>query len=192
MVNPAWSGGVVTSCADVRLHSHNQHQQVHLIDKQELFLGSSPTSYKEGKQLAFLQGDNPTATLNNQNTHLPASSVCQTLLRTSPFSESGGLRCKMFCDSLTTSVQDSPCALSLLSSPPQPHNHGNGLNQMMQPHSHSPLMQPLGLSLHDNGLESVEPVLDPNGSDHCSSMYNMSSNGSQGSDAPQLFPFQWE
>ncbi|CAL0325282.1 unnamed protein product [Lupinus luteus] len=192
MVNPGWSGGVVTSCADVRLHSHHQHQQqqVNFIDKQDLFLGSSPISYKEGKQLAYLQGDhNPTVTLNNQNTH-----HLQTLLRTNPYSESsGGLRCKMFCDdSLTSSVHDSPCALSLLSSPQTHNNSGNGLNQMVQPHSAS-LMQPLGLSLHDNNsLESVDPVLDPNGSDHCSSMYNIGSNGSQGSDVPQLFPFQWE
>ncbi|KAE9601381.1 hypothetical protein Lal_00023861 [Lupinus albus] len=165
VVIPAWNEEVIPS----------QHQQVNFIDKQDLFLGSSPTtSYKEGKQLAFLQGDhNSTATLNNQNTNL------ETLLRTSPYSESSeGMRCKMFCDnSLTSSVHDSPCALSLLSS----HNtHGNGLNQMVQPHSSS-LMQPLGLSLHDNN--SLEPV---------NSVYNIGSNGSQGSDAPQLFPFQWE
>ncbi|XP_019457623.1 PREDICTED: squamosa promoter-binding-like protein 13A isoform X1 [Lupinus angustifolius] len=184
MVNPAWNG-VVTSSADVRLQ--NQHQQVNFIEKQDLFLGSSPTSYKEGKQLAFLQGD------HNQNTH-----HLHTLLRTSPYSESSeGLRSKMFFDnnnSLTSSVHESPCALSLLSSPQVHNNPGNGLNQMVQPHSSS-LMQPLGLSLHDNNnnsLESVEPVLDPNGSDHCSSMYNIGSSGSQGSDAPQLFPFQWE
>ncbi|CAL0306747.1 unnamed protein product [Lupinus luteus] len=182
MVNPAWNG-VVTSSADVRLQ--NQHQQVNFIEKQDLFLGSSPTSYKEGKQLAFLQGD------HNQNTH-----NLHTLLRTSPYSESsGGLRSKMFYDNtLTSSVHESPCALSLLSSPQVHNNTGNGLNQMVQPHSSS-LMQPLGLSLHDNNnnsLESVDPVLDPNGSDHCSSMYNIGSSGSQGSDAPQLFPFQWE
>ncbi|CAL0330086.1 unnamed protein product [Lupinus luteus] len=190
VVNPAWSEGVVSSSADIRLHSHNQHQQVNFIDKQDLFLGSSPTtSYKEVKQLAFLQGDhNSTTTLNNQNTNL------QTLLRTSPYSESSeGVRCKMFCDnSLTSSVHDSPCALSLLSSPQTHNNTGNGLNQMVQPHSSS-FMQPLGLSLHDNNsLEPVDSVLDPNGSDHCSSMYNIGSNGSQGINAPQLFPFQWE
>ena len=193
VVNPGWSGGLVTSCADVRLHSHTsqQQQQVHMVDKQDLFLGSSPTSYnKEGKQLAFLQGDRTTATLSNQNSHLPAaSSMC--LRNNSPFTESGGLRCKMFCDnSLTSSVHDSSCALSLLSSP-QTHNPGNGLNQMVQP-PHSSLMQPLGLSLHDSGMETVDPVLGHNGSDHCSSMYNMDSHGSQGNEAPQLFSFQWE
>ncbi|XP_061373772.1 squamosa promoter-binding-like protein 13A [Gastrolobium bilobum] len=186
VVNPAWGGGVVTSCADVRLQCHNQHQQVHLVEKQDLFLGSSQTSYNEGKQVAFIQGD------HNQNTHVPpATSLSQTFFRTSPFSESGGLRCKMFCDSITSSVHDSSsCALSLLSSP-QTHNPGNGLNQMVN--THSSLMQPLGLSLHDNNLGSVDPVLGPNGSDHhCSSMYNIGSNGSQGNEAPLLFPFQWE
>ncbi|KAJ1386213.1 SBP domain [Sesbania bispinosa] len=187
MVNPAWSGGLVASCAGARLQNHNQHQQ-------DLLLGSSPsqTSYKEGKQLSFLHGDNPSvATLNDQNPHLPAASVCQTLVRTSPLLESCGVRSKMFCDSLTSSVHDSPCALSLLSSSSQTHTPGNGLNQMVQPHSMSmsmSLMQtPLGLSLHDNSLESMDRVLVPNGSDHSSSMYNMGSDGS-----PQLFPFQWE
>ncbi|XP_027344054.1 squamosa promoter-binding-like protein 13A [Abrus precatorius] len=188
VVNPAW-GGVVTSGGDVRLQNQ-QNQQVHLVDKQDLFLGSSPTGYKEGKQVAFMQGDH---TLNNQSPHLPTAPVgqAQTFLRTSPFSESSGLRCKMFCDSLTSSVHDSSsCALSLLSSPPT-HNPGNGLNQMMN--AHSPLMhQPLGLSLHDNSLGPVDPVMGPNGSDHSSSMYNLGSNGSQGNEAPPLFPFQWE
>lgn len=195
-MNPCWSGGLVTtSCSDARMHNHNQHQQVQLVEKQDLFLGSSPTSYKEGKQLAFLHDENPsTATFNNQNPPLPAASVCsRTLLRTNSLSESGGVRSKMFCDSLTTSVHDPPCALSLLSSS-QTHTPGNGINQMVQPaHSMSLMqLQPLGLSLHDNSLESVDRVLVPNGSDHCSSMYDMVSDGSQGNAASQLFPFQWE
>ncbi|XP_061345851.1 squamosa promoter-binding-like protein 13A isoform X2 [Gastrolobium bilobum] len=191
MVNSAWSGGLVTSCADARLHNHNHQQQVHLADKQDLFLGCSPISYKEGKQLAFLHGENPSmATLNNQNSPLAAASVCQRFLRISPLSESGGVRNKMFCDSLTTSVHESPCALSLLSSS-QTHTPENGLNQMVQPHSMS-FMQPLGLTLHDNNLESMDRVLVPSGGDHCSSMYNIGSDGSQGNEAPQLFPFQWE
>ncbi|XP_020237048.1 squamosa promoter-binding-like protein 13A [Cajanus cajan] len=187
VVNPTW-GGVVGGSGDVRLHGHNQHQQLHLVDKQDLFLGSSsPTGYKEGKQVAFMQGDH-THAMNSQSPHLGAGSAgqAQMFLRTSPYSESGGLRCKMFSDSLTSSVHDSSRALSLLSSP-QPHSPGNGLNQMVNPHS--PLMQPLGLSLHDN---SLDPVLGPTGSDHSSSMYNLASNGSQGNDAPALFPFQWE
>ncbi|KAG5024234.1 hypothetical protein AAZV13_08G010200 [Glycine max] len=189
VVNPTL-GGVVTS-GDVRLHGQNHHHhQMHLVDKQDLFLGSSPTGYKEGKHLAFMQGDH---TLNNQSPHLPGASVgpAQMFLRTSPYSESGGLRCKMFCDSLTGSAHGNTSrALSLLSSPPQPHSPGNGLNQMVNPHS--PLMQPLGLSLHDNSLGSVDPVLGPNGSDHSSSMHHIGSNGSQVNEAPPLFPFQWE
>ncbi|KAG5058539.1 hypothetical protein AAZX31_05G190400 [Glycine max] len=188
VVNPTW-GGVLTTSGDVRLHGHNQHHhQVHLADKQDLFLGSSPAGFKEGKQLAFMQGDH---TLNNRSPHLPGASVgqAQMFLRTSLYSESDGLRCKMFCDSLTSSIQDNNTsrALSLLSSPPQPLSPGNGLNLMVN--SHSPLMQPLGLSLHDNSLGSVDPVLGPNDS---SSMYNIGSNGSQGNEAPPLFPFQWE
>lgn len=198
MVNPAWNGGLVTSCVGSRLQIHNQHQhhqQVHVIDKQDIFLGSTATSYGgEGKQLAFLQSNNPTtATLNNQTPHLPitTTSVCQTLLRTSPLSENCGVRNKMLTSSIN-SVQESPCALSLLSSSQTHTSSGNGLNQMVQqPHSLSTLMQPLGLSLHGNSFESLVP----NGSqsDHCSSLYNMGSEGSQGNEAPQLFPYhQWE
>lgn len=195
VVSPAWSTGLVTSCADASLHNHNQHhQQVHnLVDKQDLFLGSSPSSYKEGnnKLFAFLHGDNATLN-NNQNLPLPAAnSACQTFLRTNPLSESGVVRSKVFCDSLASSVHDPPRALSLLSSS---QTHGNGLSQMVQqPHTMS-LMQPLGLSLHGyNSLESMDRVLVPNGSDHCSSMYdNIGSDGSQGNEAPRLFPFQWE
>ncbi|BAT73118.1 hypothetical protein LR48_Vigan11g010200 [Vigna angularis] len=179
VMNPTW-GGIVAS-GDVRIHGHNQQG--------ELFLGTSPTGYKEGKQLAFLQGDH---TLNNQSPHLAGASVGQAhmFLRTGPYSESSGLRCKMLCDSLTSSVHDSSSrALSLLSSP-QPHSPGNGLSQIVNPHS--PLMQPLGLSLHDgNSLGPVDPVLGLNGSDHSSSMYNIGSNGSQGNEASPVFPFQW-
>lgn len=187
MVSPSWNGGLVTSSADARLH--NQHQQVHLVDKEDLFLGSS---HKEGKQqVPFIH--------SNQTPPFPSSAVCHTLLRTSPISETCGVRSKMFCDNITTnnnSVHDSPCALSLLSSS-QTHTPGNnGLNQMVQTPSMS-LMRPLGLSLHDHNnnnssLESVERVLVPNGSDHCSSMYSLGSDGSQCNEAPQLFPFQWE
>jgi len=177
MVNSAWSSGLITSCESGRLHIHNQNQQVHVVDKQDIFPGSTQTSYGEGKQLQFLHNDNNNPSLHNETT---------PLLRTSS---------KMFCDSLTTSVHESPCALSLLSSS-QTHTPDNGLNQMVQqPHSMS-RMQPLGLSLHgnNNSFESLDRVLVPNGneSDHCSSLYNMGSDGSQGNDAPQLFPYQWE
>ncbi|XP_027338408.1 squamosa promoter-binding-like protein 13A [Abrus precatorius] len=176
VVNPTWSGGLVTSSADARLHNHSHNQQVH-------FLGSSLSSYKDqGKQLAFLQCD------NSQTPPFEAASVCHTLVRSNPLSETCGVRSKMLCDSLTTSVHDSPCALSLLSSS-QTHTP---LNQMVVQPSSMSLMQSLGLSLQDSSLESVERVLVPNGSDHCSSMYNLGSDGSQCNEAPQLFPFQWE
>ncbi|XP_057750742.1 squamosa promoter-binding-like protein 13A isoform X1 [Arachis stenosperma] len=186
VVNAGWSAGLVTSCGDVRLHSHSsqQQQQMHMVDKQDLFLGSSPTPYnnnKEGKQqLAFLHVD------NHHHHHAgAASSMC--------------LR-NMFCDNtLTSSVHDSSCALSLLSSPQTTHNPGNGLNQLVpQPHTHhthhsSLMQQSLGLSLHDSSsMESVDPVMGHSETEHCSSMYNMDSHGSHGSDPPQLFPFQWE
>lgn len=181
MMNPTWVGG------DVRLHSHNQHQQMHhLVDKQDLFLGttSSTSSYKEGKQVSFIQNNQPTAAATVNNQPLPASSMSRTFSRTNPFSE----RYKMFCDNNTS------CALSLLSSPvPQTHDHPeNGLNQMVN--THSSFMQPLGLSLHDHSLGSVDSVLGSNDqSGHCSSIYNLGSSeshsqGNNNEASPLLFP----
>ncbi|XP_045823260.1 squamosa promoter-binding-like protein 13A [Trifolium pratense] len=189
MVNPTWGGG------DVRLHNHNQHQPMHhhhhLVEKQDLFLGtsSSPNSSYRGSST----NQNTIATLNNNNQHLPAG-LSQTFHRntTNPFSE----RCKMFCDN----NNNTSCALSLLSSsvPPQTHDHPeNGLNHMVN--THSSFMQPLGLSLHDHSLGSVDSVLGSNDQNaHCSSMYNMGSNDQSHShegnhnEAPPLFPFQWD
>ncbi|GAU26770.1 hypothetical protein TSUD_317680 [Trifolium subterraneum] len=182
MVNSPWSSsGLITSCESGRLHIRNnqQHQQLHVVDKQDHFLGSTTTTYGEGKQLQFLHNDsssNNNPSLHNQNT---------PLLRTSS---------KMFCDSLTTSsVHESPCALSLLSSSQTHTSH----SMVQQPHSMSLMQPPLGLSLHgnnNNSFESMDRVLVPNGSesDHCSSLYNIGSDGSQSNDAPQLFPYQWE
>ncbi|PNX96223.1 squamosa promoter-binding-like protein 13A-like [Trifolium pratense] len=177
MVNSAWSSsGLITSCESGRLHIHNnqQNQQLHVVDKQDHFLGSTATTYGEGKQLQFLHNDNT----NNNNT---------PFLRTSS---------KMFCDSLTTSsVHESPRALSLLSSSQTHTSH----SMAQQPHSMSLMQPPLGLSLHgnnnnNNSFESMDRVLVPNGneSDHCSSLYNIGSDGSQSNDAPQLYPYQWE
>jgi hypothetical protein len=181
MVNSAWSSSrLITSCESSRLHINNnqQHQQLHVVDKQDHFLGSTTPTYGEGKQLQFLHNDNNNnPSLHNQNT---------SLLRTSS---------KMFCDSLTTSsVHESPCALSLLSSSQTHTSH----SMVQQPHSMSLMQPPLGLSLHGNNnnssFESMNRVLVPNGSesDHCSSLYNIGSDGSQSNDAPQLFPYQWE
>ncbi|XP_020213579.1 squamosa promoter-binding-like protein 13A [Cajanus cajan] len=164
MVSPSWSGGIVTSSAEARFY--NQHHQVHhLVEKQDLFLGSS---HKEGKQVAFLHSNHQTPP------PFPPASLLRTATTattTTPLTSNN-----------SNSVHDSPCALSLLSSS-QTHTHGNALNQMVQPPSMS-LMQPLGLSLQDNNsLESVN---------HCSSMYSLGSDGSQCNEAPQLSPFQWE
>ncbi|KAG5046124.1 hypothetical protein JHK82_015508 [Glycine max] len=200
MVSPDWSGALVTSSADARLHNHNHHHH-----QQDLFLGSS---HKEGKQVAFLHSNHHPSTLSNQNPPpFPSPSICHTLLRTGPLSETcgGGAKSKMFCESLTTtttttasnnnnnSLHDTiPCALSLLSSSQTHTPGGNGLNQMVQqppPPSMSLMMQPLGLSLQDNNNNSLESV------DHCSSMYSLASDhhGSHCNEAaPQLFPFQWE
>ena len=189
MVSPAWAG-VLNTAADARLP--NQQQQLQLLDKQKLFLGSSPStsSYIGGKQLSFLQGGS--TTLNNQLS-LEAPPVCQPLLRTIALSESGGARSKMYCDRLTARVHDSDCALSLLSST-QSQTSGLDLSHVMHPNPAS-LVQPLGPSLHGDSLEPMDSVLvsNSNGNNvHCQGMFLMGSDGSQATnETPQTLPFHW-
>lgn len=183
--------------AEVRLHHNPHHQLHHLIDhKQDLFLGSSSSSYSEAsnndnsintnkQQLACLQGDNSASMENNQSNNQqalpPPASVCPTFLRPTPLPAAplyGG------------DHHDSHCALSLLSSPQTRHTSGNGLSQVVQSHQHQQAMsilqqqqnQPLGLSLHDHSLEAMDPVL----GHHCPTMYNMNET------PPPPFPFHWE
>ncbi|XP_062169957.1 squamosa promoter-binding-like protein 13A [Alnus glutinosa] len=188
VVSASWAG-VLNSAADARLH--NQQQQLQLIDEQKLFLRSSPStsSFIGGKQLPFLQGGS--TTLNNQSS-LEAP-VCRPLLRSIALTESGGARTKMYCDRLTTQVQDSDCALSLLSSP-QSQTSRLGFTHIAHPNSVS-LVQPLGPSLHGNSLEPMDSVLVSSGSDsnvHCQAMFHMGSDGSQANGTPQTLPFHWE
>ncbi|KAK4264531.1 hypothetical protein QN277_025693 [Acacia crassicarpa] len=189
MVHPGWN-------TDVRLHHHHHN---HLVDH---FLGSTPSSssYTEAnnkkQQLAFLQGDHNSAITmeNTQSSHQqalpkpppPAPSVCQTFLRAAPL-----LPAALLQQDGGDHHHDSHCALSLLSSP-QTHTSGSGLSQMVQPHHQQQAIsimqqhQPLGLSLHDHGLETVDPVMVHHGSDHSpTTTYNMN-------EAPPPFPFHWD
>ncbi|KAI5383811.1 squamosa promoter-binding-like protein 13A isoform X2 [Lathyrus oleraceus] len=193
MMNPTWGG------TDVRVHSQHQQQMHHLV------LGTtSPTtnnSYKEGKQVSSSSSSSfiHHATNHQTHQHLSSSSMNPSFNRTNPFSE----RCKMFGDNSSNNNNNTTCALSLLSSPPLPvvsqtHNHHHHHHHEMVNTTHSSFMQPLGLSLHDHSLGSVDHVLGPNDqSGHCSSIYNMGSNEShsQGNDndaPPPLYPFQWD
>ncbi|PQM36666.1 squamosa promoter-binding-like protein 13A [Prunus yedoensis var. nudiflora] len=205
VVNPTWAG-VVKAEADTSLH--NQHLQLPLIDKQNMFLGSSTStssSYKGGKQFSLFQS----SPLHNQTSHHGAS-VCQPLLNTISFAETGGgAKSKVFCDRLTTQIHDSDCALSLLSSPQTQQTSEIGLRHMVQqPNSISLMQQRLGPgSLHgNNGIEPMDSVLVSNGSEanvHCPGMFHMGSDGSLGNNqhqhqhqhqhqAPQTLPFQWQ
>ncbi|KAK3183164.1 hypothetical protein Dsin_030450 [Dipteronia sinensis] len=187
VVNPTWAG-VVNTEADVR--HYNQLQHSNLPDKQNLFLGSSASSYKGGKQFTFLQGYNPS--LNNQPA--PEVSVCQPLLRTVALLERSGSSHSMFRDRLTS--RDSDCALSLLSSP-QTQASGISLSHMVQPSSIS-LVQSLGPGLHNHSLDPMESVLVTSGRDanhvhHCPGMFPIESDESSASEAHQTtIPFQWE
>lgn len=204
MMNPTWGG------TDVRLHTqHNQQMHHHLVPKQDLFLGTSSPStnntYKQGKQLSSSSSSSSfihqATNHQNHHQHLSSPSMNPSFPRTNPFSE----RYKMICDSNNNSNSNASCALSLLSSPPLPvvssqthDHHHHHQHQMVNNTTHSSFMQPLGLSLHDHSLGSVDHVLGPNDqTGHCSSIYNMGSNEShsQGNDndaPPPLYPFQWD
>ncbi|XWS37100.1 hypothetical protein CRYUN_Cryun19dG0014000 [Craigia yunnanensis] len=185
VVKATWPG--VTNSETESRHL-NQQQQLHSPEKQNLVLGSSSSNYRGGKQFTFLQGEN-----NTLQSQTPSeSSVFQLLLRAAPFSEGSGGSHSMFCDRLTTPVQDSDCALSLLSSSPV-QTSGISLSNMVQPHSF-PLVQPLGPSLQNHIIEPMDSVV-ANGRDtevHCPGMFHIGSGGSPGSEAPQTLPFHWQ
>ncbi|OMP07708.1 Transcription factor, SBP-box [Corchorus olitorius] len=187
VVKPTWPG-VTNSQTDSR--HLNQQQQLYSHEKQNLVVGSSSSNYRAGKQFTFLEGDNNTP----QNQTLPATSICQPLLRPEPFSEgSGGSSHNMFSDRLATPVQDSDCALSLLSSP-RTQTSGISLSSMVQPQSF-PLVQPLGPSLQNHVTEPMDSVVVANGRDqtvHCPGMFHIGSGGSSGTEASQTLPFHWQ
>ncbi|KAH8486683.1 hypothetical protein H0E87_025622 [Populus deltoides] len=180
VLNPTWSG-VASTEADGR--RHNLHQ---LPDKQNLFFGSSSSSYHGVKQFPFLHCHSPG--LNNQTS--PEASVCQPLLRTIALPGSSGASShSMFCDRLTQ-IQDSDCALSLLSST-QTHASGN----LMVQHNSVPLSHPIGPTVHDHGLGPIDSVLVFNNRDanvHFPGTFQPQSGGSSGNKAPQTLPFNWE
>ncbi|KAK8710794.1 hypothetical protein V6N13_146104 [Hibiscus sabdariffa] len=157
---------------------------MHSPAKQNLVLGSSSSNYREGKQCTFLQGEDQT----------PAKAfVCQPVLGAVVPLLEGNVSChSMLCDRLTTQVQDSDCALSLLSSPLS-HTSGIGSSNMVQPQSF-PLVQSLGPSLQNYGIEPMGSVI-ANFSEtravHVSGMFQKDSGESSGSEAPQTLPFHW-
>uniref|UniRef100_F6GSW2 SBP-type domain-containing protein n=1 Tax=Vitis vinifera TaxID=29760 RepID=F6GSW2_VITVI len=177
MMSPNWGAGLVKTEEGAILY--NQHQQLPLLEKQHLHLGSSSSFYKGGKQLTFLQADHPS--LSNYTTS--EAPVCQPL---------AGHGCKMFYDRLTNQVLESDCALSLLSSP-QTQSSGISLSNMVQPNSVS-LAQPSAPSLHYNN-QPVDSVLVSNAGVtdiHCPGIFHIGSDGSSGNEAPQKLPFFWD
>ncbi|KAF5730962.1 Squamosa promoter-binding protein isoform 1 [Tripterygium wilfordii] len=186
LVNPGWTG-VVNGEGEARHNNNLQQQQHYFGDKQNLFLepSSSDGGYKGGKEFAFLQGTSP-----------GTSSVCRPLLKTIAFPQTVGGSHMMFCDRLTTQVvQDSDCALSLLSSPPTQTSRTNLNNNMLQPNSILPVHHHTGRSFSDHGLNSMNSVLVSSGTDaniHSTAYQMGSSNEASGNKAPQTLPFYWE
>ncbi|XP_022738129.1 squamosa promoter-binding-like protein 13A [Durio zibethinus] len=182
VVKPAWPG--VTNSGTESRHL-NQQQQLHSPENPNLVLASSPSNYRGGKQFTFLQGENNTL----QNQTPSETSLCQPLLRAAPFSEGSGGSHSMFCDRLTTPVQDSDRALSLLSSP---QVSGVSLSNLVQPHLFTSV-QPLGASLQNQIIEAVDSAgVGRDTTVHCPGMFHMGSGESSGSEAPQTLPFHWQ
>ncbi|KAF2311490.1 hypothetical protein GH714_024293 [Hevea brasiliensis] len=133
VVSPTWSG-IVNGEVDASTHFGLQ-QQMHIPGKQNLFFGSSSSgSNKLGwKQFPFFQVDKPPTSSTPSPPH--EAFICQPLLRNKiPLSDSSVAGSySIFCDRLATitQVQDSNCALSLLSST-QTQTYGN---HIVQPNS---------------------------------------------------------
>ncbi|KAK8703076.1 hypothetical protein V6N13_021406 [Hibiscus sabdariffa] len=183
VVKTTWPG-VNKSASESRCLNPSPKQSLNSPVKQNLVLGTSSSNYREGKQCMFLQGEDQT---------LAKASVCQPVLgAVAPFLEGNGSCHSMLCDSLTTQVRDSDCALSLLSSPLS-HTSGIGSSNMVQPQLF-PLVQSLGSSLQSYGIEPMGSVV-ANGREttvHGSRMFHMESGESSGSEAPQALPFHWQ
>ncbi|KAJ4961621.1 hypothetical protein NE237_021531 [Protea cynaroides] len=192
MVSAAWTGVVKTE-EDATLFNH------HFINRQNSFTGSFPHNYKGvGKQFPFVQSN--ATTLANQTA--PEASVCQPLLNNIASSRSEGGR-KIFSNGLTT-VHDSDCALSLLSSP-STQTSGVSLSHVVQPESIH-MAQPLVPGLQYSGLgrypssrgmedEQVGSVLITDNGDadlHCDGIFHVGSDGSSQNVGQQTLPFSWE
>lgn len=211
VINPTWATGIVKTEPDPGVHN----LQLPLIDKQNMFLGSSVSTsssgYKGGKQFSLFQSSNSSPLHHNhQTSHHHGTSVCQPLLNTISFSEtaSGGggtTKSKMFCDRLTTQIHDSDCALSLLSSPQTQQTSEIGLRHTVQQPNSISLMQqrlgPNGLRRNNSSMEPMDSVMVSNGSGdanvHCPGMFRLISDGSQGNgnqhhQSPQTLPFHWQ
>ncbi|XP_057479875.1 squamosa promoter-binding-like protein 13A isoform X2 [Actinidia eriantha] len=182
LANPTWAGVVATE-QETKLYNQN------------LFSGSSSSSHRaEGKQFNFLHG----TTLALSNQMVPEASTCQPFHKSvgghnSRESVGGHNSREMFCNGLSTQVLNSNCALSLLSSSPLQTSE-IGLSHMVPPSS-IPLAHPLGPSLHNSALESMDSLLVPNASDtnvHCQGMFHMGRDSSSENEASQTLPFCWE
>ncbi|KAF2311518.1 hypothetical protein GH714_024518 [Hevea brasiliensis] len=173
VVSPTWSG-IVNGEVDASTHFGLQ-QQMHIPGKQNLFFGSSSSgSNKLGwKQFPFFQVDKPPTSSTPSPPH--EAFICQPLLRNKiPLSDSSVAGSySIFCDRLATitQVQDSNCALSLLSST-QTQTYGN---HIVQPNS-IPLVHPM------DPMDSVLVSKDRHGG----------SSWSSGSRPSHTLPFNWE
>ncbi|KAK4747320.1 hypothetical protein SAY87_026357 [Trapa incisa] len=160
---------------------HHQQMPVHL-GMHSLIPGSSSGIYGEGgeKQSPLLQG---------HQTDLESSSFSQPL-----HTESGGWNSRnndMFYDGmLPLQVQDSDCALSLLSSPQMQTTRVGMMRPLIPPGL-------LGGGNHTQGLVPVDSVLvSSHGSEaniEChGGMFHMGSHGPTGNEASQTLPFRWD
>lgn len=177
LASPIWAG-IVETKQDAKLYKQNPYP------------GSSSGSYRqEGKEFSFLHS---TALVLSNQTATQAS-TCQPNHKTVASSESGGNICQMFCDGLSTQALSSNCALSLLSSSPLQTSE-IGLSHMVPPTS-IPAAYPLGPSLQNSSLESMDLLLVPNDSDtdvHCQGLFQMGHDLSSENEASQTLHFYWE
>ncbi|GMQ09661.1 hypothetical protein CsSME_00052947 [Camellia sinensis var. sinensis] len=180
LASPIWAG-IVETKQDAKLYKQN---------KQNPYPGSSSGSYRqEGKEFSFLHS---TALVLSNQTATQAS-TCQPNHKTVASSESGGNICQMFCDGLSTQALSSNCALSLLSSSPLQTSE-IGLSHMV-PTTSIPAAYPLGPSLQNSSLESMDLLLVPNDSDtdvHCQGLFQMGRDLSSENEASQTLHFYWE
>lgn len=183
VMNHSWRDLANNTEIDARLHV--QQEPTHFPDKHNIYLGSSSNDsvHKIGKQVTFMQSDNP------------ESSVGQPLVKTIDFSENEVCRSKMLYDRFKTPGHESDCALSLLSSL-QTQASGIGFSEAEQDRHLISFLQPLDVSLgHHNSLEPINSVLNgsvSNANINCSGMFHIASNDGCNEATPPSLPFHWQ
>lgn len=165
-----WSSGVSDGATDPAAH-HNRNPQLNFLEKQSLFAEASDQS--------------------NNNNYKPSQPL-------GFLHGGGGSRNKMIYDRFRIGVNESDCALSLLSSPPtqiqsdhQPQQHRNAAISLLHPLTHQNAFENSDSSSIQIPNETHHHHHHPHGALNFPGIFGISSDN-PGNQSPSTLPFHWE